>query len=225
MATIQGYNSITGKFDSFEDYTLWKNSGKSLPKPQGLFPFFENIPDELKNLSQWVTWQFLLKSPSKERIEGQIKIWTKMPHCKINDSSGWLSFEEAAHKYRYGYADGIGFVFHKDDGIAGIDLDGVIGDDGSVDELAQLITSKAGTFTELSPSRTGLHLYIKAQIPEGKRRGRIEMYPHGRFFTVTGHIPNFCSRSGVREHQKLANVLYKYLSHREDVKASTYLSA
>jgi len=219
MATIQGYDLISGKFDNYENCMLWKESGKSLPKPKGLYPIYENIPDELKNRQHWVTWGFLLKNPPRQRTEGQIKLWTKMPHCKVNDSSRWLSFQEATYKYKSGYADGIGYVFHKDDEIVGIDLDGVIEANGEIDELAQVILSKANTFTELSPSQTGLHLYIKAQIPEGKRRGRIEMYSHGRFFTVTGHIPHSCEKRDVHGNQPLANVLFKYLTDNGNAKS------
>ena len=149
-------------------------------------------------------------------------MWTKIPHCSVTTSSGWLSFEEAIHKFKNCYADGIGFVFCEDDGLVGIDLDNVLNDDGSPDELAQPITSSANTYTELSPSRRGLHLYIKAQIPKGKKGRRIEIYTEKRFFTVTGHIPTFCERADVQNNQALADELYQYLTSRE--KAESLIS-
>jgi primase-polymerase (primpol)-like protein len=50
---------------------------------------------------------------------------------------------------------------------------------------------KIDTYTEKSPSGTGLHLLAKGTLPEGRRRtGCVELYDRGRFFTVTGdHVP------------------------------------
>jgi len=43
------------------------------------------------------------------------------------------------------------------------------------------------TYAEISPSGTGLHLYLRGTLPPGKRKkGHVEAYEHGRFFTVTG---------------------------------------
>ena len=47
------------------------------------------------------------------------------------------------------------------------------------------------SYTEVSPSGTGLHELAWGSLPGGlRRRGFIEMYDGGRFFTVTGrHVP------------------------------------
>ena len=42
------------------------------------------------------------------------------------------------------------------------------------------------TYTEISPSGTGLHLLAYGELPEGGRKnGMIEMYDSGRFITIT----------------------------------------
>jgi putative DNA primase/helicase len=43
------------------------------------------------------------------------------------------------------------------------------------------------SYTEISPSKTGLHIFVKGKLPDqGRKRDRIEMYDSGRYFTMTG---------------------------------------
>lgn len=52
--------------------------------------------------------------------------------------------------------------------------------------LATEILEQMDTYTEVSPSGTGLHLILKGRLPPGGRRSdEVEMYDTGRFFTVT----------------------------------------
>ncbi len=94
----------------------------------------------------------------------------------------------ALDTYRSGLVDGIGFVFSKDDPYTGIDLDGCYDPEANVlDPWAQKIITRLNTYTELSPSGTGVHLIIKGQLPgKGRRKGPIEVYSEGRYFTMTG---------------------------------------
>jgi hypothetical protein len=49
------------------------------------------------------------------------------------------------------------------------------------------IAEKLDSYTEISPSGAGLHIIVRANLPEGRRRvGRVELYDQDRFFTVTG---------------------------------------
>ena len=84
--------------------------------------------------------------------------------------------------------DGIGFVFTVEDPFCGVDLDGCLDPEtGEVEPWALKIVEQLDSYTEISPSGTGLHVLVRAELPEGgNRKGRIEMYDRGRFFTVTG---------------------------------------
>jgi putative DNA primase/helicase len=44
------------------------------------------------------------------------------------------------------------------------------------------------SYAEVSVSGTGVHIFCRGEIPDGKghRRGRIEIYDRSRYFTVTG---------------------------------------
>lgn len=129
----------------------------------------------------WVNWKF-------EEREGKK---TKVPYTPNNTRASstnpatWSTHDEVvavAENF-----DGIGIVFTGS--LLGIDLDHVISEDGTITaEIATLI-EKAKTYTEVSPSKTGLHLYLRLTEPlllERNRSGSYECYTTGRFFTVTG---------------------------------------
>ena len=70
-----------------------------------------------------------------------------------------------------------------------IDLDHCF--DGQPTAEAQaLIDSLPSTYIEISPSGTGLHIWGKAALERGRRFNRnglsVEIYPAGRYITVTG---------------------------------------
>jgi hypothetical protein len=92
-----------------------------------------------------------------------------------------------------GQARGAGFVFTADDPYCGIDLDNCVDEQGKVHPAATELVRKLNGYTETSPSGSGLHIIIEAQLT-GKRHatsktpwgGKLEVYDRGRFFTVHG---------------------------------------
>ncbi len=97
----------------------------------------------------------------------------------------WRSFDEALAT-----SIGVGYVFTADDGLVGIDLDRCHDPEtGTVESWAKKIVEAFGTYTEVTPSGTGLHLISYGSIPSKRRRaGRIEMYDNERYFTMTGAV-------------------------------------
>jgi primase-polymerase (primpol)-like protein len=83
--------------------------------------------------------------------------------------------------------DGIGFVFTTADPYTGIDLDHCRTNEG-LEPWAAAIVERLHSFTEWSPSGEGLHILVKASLPEcaGRRTSGIELYSSGRYFTITG---------------------------------------
>src|SRR5262249_59536187 len=58
---------------------------------------------------------------------------------------------------------------------------------GVIAPWAREIVAALDSYTEVSPSGTGLHSFVCGKLPLGGRRhGRIEMYDRDRYFTVTG---------------------------------------
>ena len=145
----------------------------------------EGIPGELKSEDRWVCWRWELR-------DGK---WTKVPinaasgaRASSTDSSTWSTFEEAIRYARKHLLPGDGFVF-TDSPFVGADLDGCRDPEtGRMEEWAREIVAELDSYAEVSPSGTGVKVFVRGALPAGrKRKGRIEMYDSGRFFTVTGH--------------------------------------
>jgi putative DNA primase/helicase len=162
-------------------------SGASAPeKFTPLAVVAQGIPKELRQIPNWVNWQLVFK-------EGATKPWTKVPknpltggNAATDAPSTWTTFEAAlAASPRHA---GIGFVFTEENGLVGVDLDHCRDPKtGAIEVWARRIVNQLESYTEVTPSGTGLHIIVRGEIPEGRRKwGNIEMYSSGRYFTFTG---------------------------------------
>lgn len=148
---------------------------------------YEKIPLELKRLSHWVGWKYMQRPGEDHKRKVPINAMDGQP-AKSNDPTTWCDFDTAClGKERFGL-DGIGFMF-SGDGIFGIDIDHCYDPETrELDPAAAEIIETVQSYTELSPSGTGIHILCKGALPEGrKRRGAVEMYSTLRYFTVTGN--------------------------------------
>lgn len=148
---------------------------------------YEKIPLELKQLSHWVGWKYMQRPGEDHKRKVPINAMDGQP-AKSNDPVTWCDFDTAClGKERFGL-DGIGFMF-SGDGIFGIDIDHCYDPETrELDPAAAEIIETVQSYTELSPSGTGIHILCKGALPEGrKRRGAVEMYSTLRYFTVTGN--------------------------------------
>lgn len=157
------------------------------PRPTALPVSPANIPAALMDLDQWVTWRYVWL-PKEEK-------WTKVPFnartgkaAKSTDPTTWSPCQKALAAYQTGDYDGIGFVLTEDLGIVGIDLDHCRNaDTGAIDSWALDIVHAVTTYTEVSPSGTGLRLFSRGTLPpKGRKKGDIELYTSGRYLTITG---------------------------------------
>ena len=164
----------------------------------------EQIPEELKNLKQWVCWKKEI-SDDKQKIK-KIPINPKTGQfAAANDPGTWADYDTAISAS--GNYDGIGFEFLKGGNIFGVDLDHVIVN-GIVNPIAQEIIDTLDSYTEISPSGQGIHIIAKGTIPDKDRRKNfIEMYSDGRYFTVTGNIYN--GRQSLNERTEAAAAIHK----------------
>jgi hypothetical protein len=187
-------------------------------KPSALAVKDNEIPEELKGLARWVCW---IHKPKKNG-------WTKPPvgcktGCQINptDAKNLVAFQEALENYRVNRLAGIGFVFFQKDGFAGIDLDKCREPEtGIIDPWALEIIRQFDSYTEVSPSGTGLKIFVRGTLPPGRRKNdKIEMYNDGRYFTVTGHALDYVSAI-VEHRQQELNQLHQQINDTKKQKAS-----
>jgi len=172
---------------------------------------YKNIPESLKKLNQWVC--FKLEYNKKKGKYDKIPKDPKTGYnAKANDPSTWSDYQTAVNAVsKYGF-DGIGIEFAN--GIFGVDLDNVV-KDGKLTPEAQDIIKTLDSYTEYSPSGTGVHIICKGTIPpKDRRKENVEMYSEGRFFTVTGNVLG--EPKDIQERTTQAAIVHaKYLKREE----------
>lgn len=144
-----------------------------------------NIPVEIQNLQQWILWKRELTAKGKTtKVPYQVKN-AQQKASSINPET-WNTFDCAVKNSTV--LDGIGFVTTKECGMILLDLDHCIVD-GEPEVWAREILSIAKSYTELSPSGEGYHVFFKGKLPgPGKKVLDAEIYDSGRYFTVTGNL-------------------------------------
>jgi len=160
-------------------------------KPKVLPVLFQNIPLALRTIPRWTLWNYV------EVGEGDTKRWSKLPvqpsgkAASSTNGSTWSDFHSVEAAYLTGRFDGVGFVFTDDDHIIGVDLDDCYDDSKNQftnHELEKIANGISG-YMEVSPSGTGVKIFTLADI-QGAHVDHdkgLEIYPKGRYFTVTGH--------------------------------------
>jgi primase-polymerase (primpol)-like protein len=132
------------------------------------------LPVELTSRDRWVR-RNAQKVPLT--IEGSAASSTK--------PKTWTSYKKAAASNI-----GVGLGFVLGDGIGCIDLDHCF-INGTLTEWGTEILARIGnTFTEISPSGDGLHLWGLLEEAPGIRRKGVEIYSVGRYITITGKVFN-----------------------------------
>lgn len=143
---------------------------------------YDNIPQEMRAFKNWVC--FKLEPRGKDGKLSKVPYNPLTGHmAKSNDPNTWVAFNDVIDFMdRF---DGIGFQFTNSP-FVGVDIDHCI-ENGTMTAQAMEIVQTLNSYTEYSPSGTGLHIICKGNLPEGgNRNGPYEMYSNGRYFTVTG---------------------------------------
>jgi putative DNA primase/helicase len=140
---------------------------------------FENIPARLIQRDRWVVWQYEVRN-GKRTKPPYTPVTGRKRHALVNVPSTWGTYDEARTAFESGGYDGIGFVLGE--GIFGIDFDKASGE--MVKEALSL-----GSYTEWSPGGRGVHvLGLSGMQLKGRKKGSVELYTQGRYFTITGAV-------------------------------------
>jgi putative DNA primase/helicase len=148
------------------------------------------IPQELKELKQWVNWEPETKIPLQPKNN---------EHADPTNPAHWGSYDEAIKN-----GENIGFVFTEKDPFIGIDLDGAFDlETGEIAPWAVETLNEINSFTEWSQSKTGFHIIVKSSQPLPERPGKKgtgreekidkkhtghAIYDRQKYFALTGDI-------------------------------------
>lgn len=176
----------------------------------------DGIPEVLKEKDQWVTWHVACRQCYTDHDLGTEECTTdgcdgqpsKVPvnpssgrNASSTDSSDWGTFDEALshHRRQDTHSHGVGFVFDAEGMVVGLDLDNVRDPDtGDLEPWAEDLVERLDSFTEVSASGTGLHIFVLGIKPgDACRRAQestlerfdeaeLEVYEESRYFAMTG---------------------------------------
>lgn len=162
------------------------------PKPIPLSVNFEGVPSVIRYPNQWVNWQYIWKE--------DIGKWDKPlfnPQgwkASATASHTWSPFTEVQKAYEAGKFDGVGFVMQKrpltEHQLIGIDLDKCRNPKtGEISQEAKEDLDLLNSYSEISPSGTGIRVFVRGDISEDGRNNRKryrEIYKNAHYLTVTG---------------------------------------
>lgn len=164
------------------------------PRVVGLAAGGAALPLELRQRRQW-----LLAAPDSNG-------WHKVPKTmrfgalmdgKSTDPNGWLTFDEAVY-WAGVFGLAIGYVCHCDDPFTVIDLDvkNRVNAPGKpetwtskqvIEGFSHFATKEVRSYTEVSLSGQGLHIWVRGKIGRGVKRAGVELYSQERFVVCTGN--------------------------------------
>lgn len=173
---------------------------------------YENIPNELKELNQWVCTRSDSKVP--------MKAFGNEAASSTNPET-WATFDTAISAVSRGAYDYCGFVF-ADNGYVGIDIDTGY-EDGFMTPLAADIIGKCASYTEKSKSGRGFHILLRGTLPfKGKNNlAGVEIYKSARYFIMTGNTVLY---HNIEENQEAIDyIVEKYFPDaRQEKESSEY---
>lgn len=154
----------------------------------------DEIPSELR-ARPWVIWR---AEPRGDDKPAKVPYIVAEPtrRASSTDPATWATFSDAIDAYsalvgrpdpRRGPVVGVGVVLELDAGITCIDLDRVIDPTGQLDTRAVTLVERCDSWTEVSPSGTGLHVFVLGGVPRALKGDQIEVYSDARYIAVTGH--------------------------------------
>jgi len=167
---------------------------------------YEKLPNELKQHNNWVCSWVSSKCPI-DCNTGK--------GAKSNDPNTWVSYDEAYRFVESNIYDYLGYMF-SNNGIIGIDIDTGLDDEGFFNDMTLDIINKCKSYTELSKSGRGVHIFLKGKLPfKGKNNNGIEIYREGRYFICTGR--NVAYNEIIENQEAIDYILDKYFKNCEEI--------
>lgn len=174
-----------------DDYTVYSKPSESKSEKFMAVEkrLIESVPDEMKNKPNWV---IVRTKPNEEK--GRLDKFLIDIHtgkmAKSDDPTTWATFDEAREYAKYHGGVALAYALDGKDGIACIDLDDCITENGDFSEFAHKVFNTAdGMYCEKSVSGKGLHFFGKTQgmdVRTFSEDGEMEFYRGAHFIAMTG---------------------------------------
>lgn len=154
------------------------------------------IPVALRDLKSWLVWR-LVQVPGDKKPK-------KVPYYTNGDvregpqgaDEPLVSFDRAVAAVGKGRYSGIGLAMLAANGIVALDFDDCVVR-GVIDERVEALIE--GTYSELSPSGTGVRAFFLGSVRDRKDLGgspKVEFFSGSGYVTVTGNVTPACEMWG-----------------------------
>jgi hypothetical protein len=180
------------------------NAACESPMPEPL----ASVPRELLGCKQWLAWWSVRGEGRSVPLPnggstGVLKAQPKPHKLPIDPRTGglaastrsatWSTANDALAAVERWNLSGVGFVFTDSDSYSGVDIDNCRDpESGQIAGWAWDVIRTLDSYTEISPSGTGVHVIVRGKLPAGQGNqiavhgGKVEMFSRARYFTFTG---------------------------------------
>src|SRR5918995_779665 len=122
---------------------------------------------DLRDLRQWLCWRSEDRDGKPKKFPSSPATGKKADRTVPETWTGYQEAVKACNEKGYG---GIGFVFTSEDDLCGVDLDKCLDPEtGEIEPWAWAIIKELDSYSEISPSGTGVHVLVRATLPEGRQ--------------------------------------------------------
>lgn len=148
-----------------------------------------NIPEEMKSKSNWVVVRTRANNDTGRLDKFLINVHTGN-FAESDNPETWTDFDTACEYARENGGVALAYALDGKDGIACIDLDGCMEENGDFSDIANKAFMAAnGSYAEKSISGKGLHIFGKtkgADLRSFSKDKTMEYYQGGHFIAMTG---------------------------------------
>ena len=180
----------------------------------------ESLPDEMKNKPNWVVVRTRGNKDTGRLDKFLIDVHTGK-FAESDNPETWTDFDTACKYAKEHGGVALAYALDGTDGIACIDLDHCIGEDGKRSALADEVLAKCGkTYAEQSVGGRGIHVFGRTKgtdLRSFSKDGDMEYYQDRHFITMTGDGAN-CSELASFDTLETKSLLERKLERRTEWK-------
>ncbi len=187
-----------------------------------------SVPRELVEYRHWVAWKYAERDGKPAKLPVNPRTGRL---AEANNPDTWDELQAAICAAAQFKCDGIGYVFAETDPYSGVDLDDCRNPEtGEIQPWAWEIIRSLDSYTEVSPSQTGVKIWVSGKLAAGARNrgayqsGEVEMYSRERYFTVTGqHLEGAPTTIEERQAELLALHARIFAAHNREANGAATL--
>ena len=190
---MTNYSNISSHFGVKSEETLEQKHSRMR---ETILNNYQNIPEDMKAIPQWVIWRLEDKGEGKtSKVPYQA---TRGYRASCKKPEDWVDFETAINSLKkHRKVTGISFALAANDPFAFVDiddLDKLSEGQKKADQLSLMVDicdAAPTTYVEVSASKRGAHMMFACDadcIPSGKMDGCLEVYTRNKFVSLTGDL-------------------------------------